>query len=1499
MKAFFKKFKFRSAKFNNLSLSAKMLTATIVPLLLIAALAISSYLSIRSLETSSLWVIETNKVITNGHRIEKLIVDLETGERGFLITGKDNFLEPYNNAKVELHELMLNTKKLVSDSPAQVKRLMQIEALINRWYQEAANVEINTRKQVKAGAMDSTYLQTVLAKGTGKSILDKIRGELNTLRVAFSRANNTKANLLVVAIAKDMVDQETGQRGYLITGVQSFLEPYNQGQKELKKNIESLHSIIDKAYDRKQMLLDVEQLEKLSRKWNDDIAVPAMALRAEVNAGRASQQQIQAIIQKAEGKKIIDDMRKILAHMNTAFYIANNTDGQKFIVSITKSLVDRETGIRGYLLSGKDSFLEPYRNGQTYIKKEFSNVKTLINNAYNIHQARRIVNNIQDLANEWLEQAAQPEISARDEMNKTTTTLADVIILIEKETGKNIMDQLRGQLETFINVESGLMKERENSVHSTSSVAQGGLLIGTVLIIAISLLLSLIIIRFITRQLNGTVGIAEKIADGDYDIEIELANKQDAVGIAMQKMASALKIKSLDLSEEKLKLEDQDWIKSNQSALISKLQALESLQEFAQELMSNLIPLTDAHLGLFYIADETKDHVEYNLLGSYAYKNRKNVSSKFLPGEGLVGQCALEKKTILLTEAPEDYIEISSGSGKAAPNNIIVIPIISNNKALAVIEIASAHEFTQKQEILLKFVTESLGVMIENIKSQRRTEDLLSKSNELGKTLQSQQEELKASNEELQEKTKILKESECELKTQSEELQATNEELEEKSNYLEEQKLEIENKNKSIELAKKEVESKAQALEKSGAYKSEFLANMSHELRTPLNSLLILSKSLADNDEGNLTAEQIEECNIIHTGGQELLTLINDILDLSKVEAGKMELVLEETLLSHLLNDLEGQFNPVAETRNLTFKAEVAQGVPQTILMDEHKVAQVLKNFLSNAFKFTKEGSVSLRIDKPADTHQFVNQNLSAISAISISVIDTGVGIPAEKQADIFEAFQQVDGSTSREYGGTGLGLTISRQLANLMSGEIQIQSSEGQGTTFSLYLPINPDQNISISADPNMPINTNSNVPNQLNDAVITDMTNIDTDLEWIDDDRSSIDKSSNVLLIIDDDAIFSKYIMKAGRKQGYLCLAAGNGTSGIALALKYQPEAIILDLGLPDISGEQVLNDLKHHLKTRHIPVHIVSAADVNQSLFENGAIGFLQKPVEEDELGEMLNHINTIISREIKVVLLIEDNIGSQTSIKKLVSNSNIEIITVDNGKLALEKILAGNIDVIILDLSLPDMSGSELLESLAHESIDLPPIIVYTGKELSEAEYSELRNYTSSIVIKGADSPERLLDEVSLFLHSVNAQLPTEQQQMLAKTHSIDGNLDGHLILLVDDDMRNLFALSKALTKQGLQVEIAKDGQSALDTLASNSNIELVIMDIMMPIMDGYTAISKIRQQKQYEELPILALTAKAMPEDRQKCIDAGANDYLAKPVDVDRLLSLMRVWLEKK
>lgn len=961
-----------------------------------------------------------------------------------------------------------------------------------------------------------------------------------------------------------------------------------------------------------------------------------------------------------------------------------------------------------------------------------------------------------------------------------------------------------------------------------------------------------------------------------------------------------------ELEQRNTTLNQEHKLKTELGKIWTLTQEAKNVSSLAQSVISVLAKAVEAGHGAFFVREDRQGKEQAHMLileGSYAFRERKHVTTRLQYGEGLVGQCAREKEPILLTQVPPDYVRINSGLGEQAPMNILVVPILFDQEVLGVIELASFHLFTPAQNTYLTRTAEILGVVINSVAGHQRTEALLRTSQSLTEELQTQQEELQAANEELTERAQELKASEEALKCQSEELRASNEELEEKSKALTWQKADVERKNIDLESARQELERKAAEIELASKYKSEFLANMSHELRTPLNSLLILAQSLVDNEEGNLTEDQVEASKVIYGGGKDLLTLINDILDLSKVEAGKLQIAIEEVSLEAVFANLQRQFNPLATTQGLEFLAGTDPDCPRSFPSDVQRVEQILKNLLSNACKFTKAGSITLKAHRAEAGIQFQHPGLTPDRVVAFSVCDTGIGISEEKQQAIFEAFQQADGSTSRNYGGTGLGLTISRQLCRLLGGELQVVSQLGQGSTFTLYLPLDPP--VVPDRDPTTQTRTMSTSSSRGGSDVDTRarghrQAHQSSLPVFIPDDRDKMGPGVKSVLIIEDDATFAKTLMALARKKGYTCLVAGEGRPGLAFAEEYQPDAILLDLGLPDIDGQMVLTQLKHNRDTSHIPVHVLSGRDENSALFEVGALGHLTKPANPESLDVVFAKIEATEQRPVQDVLVIDNDKTNRQAITQLIQKKGRNVVEARDGQEACGLYHTCSFDCLIMDLSLPDMTGVELLDTLSVQNTQsIPPLIIYTAKDLTEEDNRTLCQYTASVVIKGMHSPERLLDEVSLFLHERERRESTIPGATVPSLSDSNETLLGRKVLLVDDDLRNMFALSRSLQKQGVDVKIADNGQMALETLRADPGIDLVLMDIMMPVMDGYEAMRRIRQDARWQQLPIIALTAKAMPEDQGKCLEAGANDYLAKPVDVAQLISLMRVWLFEK
>ena len=1001
----------------------------------------------------------------------------------------------------------------------------------------------------------------------------------------------------------------------------------------------------------------------------------------------------------------------------------------------------------------------------------------------------------------------------------------------------------------------------------------------------------------LTTQVRAIAEVSTAVTKGDLTRSITV-QAQGEVAALKDNINEMI----LNLKETTQKNMEQDWLKTNLARFTRMLQGQRDMTTVAQMVLSELAPLVNAQQGVFYVNTSSNGQPTMKLLGGYAYKKRKNLANEFQSGEGLVGQCVLERERILVTNVPQNYVHIASGLGEAPPNNIVVLPVLFEGEAKAVIELSTFNTFSDTHLTFLDQLTESIGIVLNTIAANTRTEDLLQQSQSLAAELQSQQDELKKTNEQLEQQAESLRESEELLKNQQEELQQTNEELQEKAALLARQKAEVEAKNREVEEARREMEEKAEQLALTSKYKSEFLANMSHELRTPLNSMLILSRQLAENIENNLTSKQVQFAETIHSSGSDLLSLINDILDLSKIESGMMGIDVADVSIPNIAEQLERSFHQLAHDKNLAFSIEIADSFDHNIRTDDKRLQQVLMNLLSNAFKFTEEGQVVLQIQPAAPDETYHLESLNrAGEVIAFSVTDTGIGIPTEKQRIIFEAFQQADGTTSRKYGGTGLGLSISREIARLLGGEIRVLSRPGEGSTFTFFLPRNyvpagaavtpTEKRVRNGKGTQAPART----PFEILDS--DDFAFLSDEAVLVQDDRHDVQSGDRVVLIVEDDVNFAGILLDLAREKNFKGLVATTGSMALALARKYKPTAITLDIRLPDRDGWTVLDRLKHDPETSHIPVHIITIEEQRQRALQQGAFTHLQKPVTHEVLGKAFDDISDFAERQVKKLLVVEDDDVQRMSVVELIGNGDVNTTAVATGEEALTLLQDERFDCMVLDLKLPDMSGFELIEKLQRDlnRKDLP-IIIYTGKELSRKEELHLKKVADAIIVKEASSPERLLAETALFLHRVEANLPESKRRMLAEHHRSDPVLAGRKVLVVDDDVRNIFALTSVLESYSMQVVHAENGQEGIDLLKSEPGIEAVLMDIMMPEMDGYEAIAAIRQMDEYKQLPIIALTAKAMKADRDHCLEVGASDYISKPLDIDQLLSLLRVWL---
>ncbi|MEO5601229.1 MAG: HAMP domain-containing protein [Cyclobacteriaceae bacterium] len=1041
-----------------------------------------------------------------------------------------------------------------------------------------------------------------------------------------------------------------------------------------------------------------------------------------------------------------------------------------------------------------------------------------------------------------------------NEMIETLAVFADQVTTVAREVG------VEGRLGGQANVPgaSGIWK---NLTENVNQLAQN-----------------------LTTQVRSISEVASAVTKGDLTrtIRVEAKGEVEALKDTINQMIANLRATTLRNQET-------DWLKSNLTKFTQMLQGQKDLNTVTTRILSELAQVVNAHYGAFYILkqDETTSAAKLALYAAYAYKEEKNIVREFNIGEGLVGQCAFEKERILLTNVPANYIKVSSGLGKAKPSNLIILPVLFENKVKAVIELASLDAFSQTHQDFLNQLTESIGIVLNTIEANTRTEELLTQSQSLA----------------------------TELKIQQEELRRTNDELQDKALLLVKQKEEVEEKNKEVEEARKSLEEKAEQLQLTSKYKSEFLANMSHELRTPLNSLLILAQQLYENAEGNLSEKQVRYAKTIHSCGDDLIQLINDILDLSKIESGFISTTIAPVHINEIAGFVETTFRPISEARNLRFTIQSSNELPNTIDTDIQRLNQILKNLLSNAFKFTEKGGVSLKIFESKGGWK-ANQNLdNAETVIGFSITDTGIGIPMEKQMIIFEAFQQAEGSTSRKYGGTGLGLSISRGLAELLGGTIELESNPGRGSTFTLYLPVG-SMAISTSNETKEHIkviqqlqlesdNADNDINNLLTNLQITrdgvESRNLEIVSELINesgDDRNLLQPSDKVVLVVEDDLRFSKIIIDKAHEKQFKAVVATNYIEVFDFINRFSPVAITLDVKLPDTSGWKVIDLLRNDLNYRHIPIYVISGEENRMLALKRGARNFMLKPIDNESLNDLFQDIVTFSSKIVMNVLVVEDNELESSQIAKVLNDDRVKVTIANTGQDSLRMIKERDYDCIILDYTLPDISGSELLQKVSKAKNKLTPIIVYSAKDFNKQELNQINLNSNAVLLKGVNSIEHLLEEAVTHLHIPHKELAQNKRRIIENIRSKEDILTGKNVLIVDDDVRNLFALTTVFERFNIGVITAESGQEAIQILNENPKVDMVLMDIMMPEMDGYETTQRIRREHKNSSLPIIAVTAKAMKGDRQKCIEAGASDYITKPVKIDQLLSLMRLWFCK-
>ncbi|WP_312946587.1 response regulator [Stutzerimonas kunmingensis] len=1124
-------------------------------------------------------------------------------------------------------------------------------------------------------------------------------------------------------------------------------------------------------------------------------------------------------------------------------WVERSVQGVAYAHESQKMLNDIESSMRGYLIAGEPRFLEPYERERPLFEEQLELMRDY--SAEDAEQLER-VERIAMLHSQWL-------VFAEDLIAQRAQGQS-VVEDVQSKRGLELKEDQRRLLNDFIARERQLRSERIDVSEVVTTALIGGFLL-------FSLIFSGMLVYLGRRDLTSL---------------------SESYSQSLQRQQSH--------SEA---LEQQAWYRTGQTQLGDSIIGELALPALGQGVLNFLSRYIDAAVGALYVVQDGK----LQRVAEYAYDPDHLQSARTLDiGNGLVGQAALERRVMTLEDLPADYLKVTSGLGNTAPRSVLIVPVEDSGMLNGVIELGFLRPLREQDSELLRRIVPSIGSAIEAARYRQRLQKVLAETQQLNEELQVQQEELRAANEELEEQSNALRESQAHMEEQQAELEQTNEQLAEQTEELARQRDQMDEKNQRLNEVQLMLEQRADELQRASRYKSEFLANMSHELRTPLNSSLILAKLLADNPEGNLSDDQVQFARSIYSAGNDLLTLINDILDISKVEAGKLEVHPELTILTRLVDGMKNLFLPLAMEKSLQFSVELADDLPASLFSDRQRLEQIIKNLLANAFKFTEKGSVTLRVEPRDD------------DLLAFAVRDTGIGIAQEQQAAIFEAFRQADGTTNRRYGGTGLGLSISRELANLLGGEIEVQSQPGAGSTFTLVVPQNYSE--ALVAEPevaqpsrqpepsSVPMPAPSKAPARHDEQALLNRAAA-VPQERLADDRDRFPFEERCVLVIEDEPQFARILHDLAHELQYSCLLAQNADDGFDTALQYKPDAILLDMRLPDHSGLTVLERLKENPATRHIPVHVVSVEDRKEAALQMGAVGYAMKPTTREELKDVFSRLEAKLAQKVKRILLVEDDALQRESMSRLIEDVDIEITAVEFGAQALELLRDTVFDCMIIDLKLPDMDGSELLERMAKEDIcSFPPVIVYTGRNLTRDEEAALLKYSRSIIIKGARSPERLLDEVTLFLHKVESDMPPERQKMLKSARSREKAFEGRKILVVDDDVRNVFALTSALEQKGALVEIARNGLEAIDRLQHDAGIDLVLMDIMMPEMDGFTAMQEIRKDARFAKLPIIAVTAKAMKDDQDRCLRAGANDYLAKPIDLDRLFSLIRVWLPK-
>jgi signal transduction histidine kinase/CheY-like chemotaxis protein/CHASE3 domain sensor protein len=1154
--------------------------------------------------------------------------------------------------------------------------------------------------------------------------------------------------------------------------------------------------------------------------------------------------------------------------LNSSNYVQHTADIIQKLESTLSSLKDAETGQRGYLASGRDHFLEPYKGAYEKARLEVDGIRKMVSD-----NPKQLLNcDLLDTVIEKRLKQLDRLIVIKREQN--------IVDIDELERGKVYMDNARQMIDRMTGIEKKLLAERTAELNKFAT--------NTPLLIIVAAILSLVITivfflrinndfkrrtelqnelqekdKEITRRINIIQAISEKISNGDYATRVPEEGK-DGLGVlsvSLNRMAGSLE-ESFSL------LSDKEWMQTGIAELNVTMIGETNMQSLLSKVVEYVARYTESSVGAIYLKNN-EEHLHFYSGFSFV-ADQTNETIKI--GEGIAGQAVLTGKQMMLNNVKASNIVVSYAAGKIKPTAIIAMPLFHENEVIGVMEFASLNEYTSNHIHYLEAVSHAIGTVINSVQTRKKLQELLEETQAQSEELQAQHTEMESINTELEAQTHKLQASEEELKVQQEELSQSNAELEEKARLLEE-------RNQLIVERNMEIQSKAEQLALSTKYKSEFLANMSHELRTPLNSILLLSRLMAENTEENLTEQQIEYAKVIQGSGNGLLALINEILDLSKIESGKMELEVGQVFIHDIIDEMKALFEPIAQEKKLPFIIQLDEKVPAILETDKMRLEQVLKNLLSNALKFTSKGQVDFRIGMHNET------------TIAFTVKDTGIGVSEEKQQLIFEAFQQEDGSTRRKYGGTGLGLSISRELAKLLGGKIELESVSGEGSTFTLLVPIDAN---------NIPVETKA-----AEEPIIEQPVHKEKSKEFISqwipenipDDRDSIKPNDRVLLIVEDDTAFAKSLIEYTRKQGYKAISCVRGDEALSMAIQYKPTGILLDIQLPVKDGLEVMDELKNNPATKHIPVHMMSSYEMKNKSLSKGAIDFISKPVAFEKMRDIFDKLEYVLKHSPQKVLIVEENAKHAKALAYFLEtydvNAEVKNSITDGIKALQEK----EVNCVILDMGIPAQNSYDTLEQVKKTpGLENLPIIIFTGKSLSKGEEQRIKQYADTIVVKTAYSYQRIIDEVSLFLHLVEENNKPASTMQYKKLGMLNDVLKDKKVLIADDDVRNIYSLTKSLENYGMNIISAIDGKEALQQLNDGNKVDIILMDMMMPEMDGYTSIQEIKKNPMFNKIPIIAVTAKAMVGDREKCIKAGASDYITKPVDIDQLLSLLRVWL---